>query len=74
MIPVSIAGDGRDVAPDIDDGAGGADVVDVFGVRLIVRVAKIWEHDDGIYDYHRSFDEMRRWFQPRGIQCFVVCA
>ena len=36
-----IAGDGPGVAPDVDDGAGGADVVDVIGVRLIVQVAKI---------------------------------
>ena len=36
MIPVSISGDGPGVAPYIDGVAGGADVVDVFGVRLVV--------------------------------------
>ena len=36
MDPVSIAGDGPSIAPDIDDGAGVADVVDVIGVRLVI--------------------------------------
>ena len=67
-----IAGGGPGVAPDVDDGAGGADVVDVIGVRLIVRVVNIRAHNDGIYDYRRSFDEVRRWFRPRGIQYFMV--
>ena len=31
-----ITGDGPGVAPDVDDGAGGGDKVDVIGVRLIV--------------------------------------
>ena len=72
MIPVSIAGDGPGIAPVIDDGAGGGDVVVVFCFRLVVRVAQIWEHGDGIYDYRRLFDEMRWWFGPRGIQYFMV--
>ena len=57
-----IAGDGPGVAPDVDDDAGGAGVVDVTGVGLIVRVATIRVHNDGIYDYCRSFDGMRWWF------------
>ena len=24
------------------------------------------EHDNGIFEYRRSFDEMRWWFRPRG--------
>ena len=59
-----ITGGEPGVAPDGDDGAGGADVVEVIGVRLIVRVAKIWAHDSGISDCRRSFDGMRRWFRP----------
>ena len=71
MSPVSIAGDGPGVAPGIYDGAERADVVYVIGVRLVVRVAKIWEHDDGIYDYRRSFDEVRLRFRPRGIRIIL---
>ena len=36
-----IAGGEPSVAPDDDNGAGGADVVDVIGVRLIVRVVNM---------------------------------
>ena len=67
-----LAGGEPGVAPDGDDCAGGAYVIDVVGVRLIIRVVKIWVHDSGICDYRQSFDGRGLWFRPRGIQYFVV--
>ena len=36
MVPVPNCQGGSGVAPDVQDGAGGAEVVDIIGVRLIV--------------------------------------